>query len=391
MKKVYFVCFTAYQLFVCLYYARKLNKQNARLVLIWFDDNQADVYRFNKLFEEIHVIKDEYATNVNKYITRLKIKGYLANRTYKRILGGIPNNSVVLFFSDEHYPSNRIIQICGKGKGNKTILIEEGIGTYSFHNHSFSLKLWFSELLFGCRGEKNIGVSPLITSFIVKAPEALPRIKHRGRPVIQQNTMFDDKDWIKSLNVLSDESKSVLNKLHEKKILWLGQPLFSDREKINDEMVVVNKILQRFSSEYQTIIKKHPRDDKKKYKYLNGDNFCNYFVDHETWLPAEILVSEIDPDIIISPFSSSAINLYKLGFGKKIIFCYKLFSINIDDSWLEKYKNNSDIYNVSSFDELKMIIQNIGNSPKRINTQNQAINDNKDIDYLNSLISGSAI
>ena len=75
---------------------------------------------------------------------------------------------------------------------------------------------------------------------------------------------------------------------------------------------------------------------------------------------------------------------------KKVIFCYKLFGIKIDDSWFDKYKKNKDVYNVSSFEELKKVIEEIGYNPVRLHNEDLTINENKDIDYLNSLLVGSS-
>lgn len=389
MKKIYFVCFTAYQLFVCLYYASKLDKRGNKYVLIWFDDNQAEVNCFKDIFDDIHVIQDEYATSNNKYITRIKVRGYLANNTFMKVLSGIPSNCIMLLFSDEHYASNKLMNIFHHGHNNKIILLEEGIGTYAFHKRSFSHKVLLSELIFGCRGEKNIGVSPLIDAYIVKNPKALPKAKHKGRPVIQQNTMFDDKSWIIGLAVLNDKTKDELKNYKNQRILWLGQPLGDCGIDIKTEIGVSNKIIKSLPSDYTTIIKKHPRDKVKKYDYINGNSVSKYFVNHDTWIPAEVLAGMINPGIIISPLSSAGTNLYDLGYGNKVIFCYKLFGISIDESWLEKYKDNKDIYNVSSFDELRAVVKEIQASPERINKKSMTINENKDIDYLNSLLSGS--
>ena len=181
-----------------------------------------------------------------------------------------------------------------------------------------------------------------------------------------------------------------MSRFSGKRILWLGQPLDNLRVEEETEIRVTERIIGSFPSDHSFIIKKHPRDNAGKYDHFKGNNICKYFIDHETWVPVEVLVSEIEPDIIITPLSSAATNLYEIGYGKIIIFCYKLFGIEIDDRWLEKYKDNSDIHNVGSFDELNRIISETGSSPERKNTQDLTVNENKDIDYLNGLISGSA-
>ncbi len=387
-KRFYFSCFTVYHLFVALYYASKVQSSNVSCVLIWFEKDDVNVNKYSNLFDEIYVIEREKG-KFYKYWLRIKTSGYLAGSYYKHSLNKQSPNDVLFVFSDEHQATWRLMNVFKK-QGCKIVLVEEGIGTYAFHKHSFSHKVLLSELIFGCRGENNIGVSPYIDSYIVKKPDALPKSKHKGRPVIQQNTMFDDKTWIEGLGVLNNnKTKAELNKFNDQRILWLGQPLSSCGVDLKTEIGVSNKIIKSLPSDYTTIIKKHPRDQIKKYDYINGNSVSKYFVNHDTWIPVEVLAGMINPGIIISPLSSAGTNLYDLGYGNKVIFCYKLFGISIDESWLEKYKDNKDIYNVSSFEELRAVIKEIQASPERINKKSMTINENKDIDYLNSLLSGS--
>ena len=387
MNHIYFVCCTVYQLFVALYYASKLSK-NCLKVLIWTDATQGvNTDSFAFVFDKIFLIESECNKPlIEKYWIRISRSGYFSHLYYrKKIFSNLNKNDVLLYFSEFDSSTCKLIKQFSR-VSKKIILTEEGIGTYSCDKRIIPFNETLSIIIFGIESCTQIGNNKNIMAYIVKNPELLPFEKHKGRRIIQQNTMFNDNEWIKSLRIFNDRIRLELEKFSRKRVLWLGQPLDSLGTDINTEIEISNRIIRMFKEPYCTIIKKHPRDKVEKYKYITNKNVCKYFVDHETWVPAEILAGEIDPEIIITPISSAALNLYELRYGKKVIFCYKLFGIEVDDSWLDKYKDNEDVYNVESFDELRSVIEEIGSNPVRINNEDMTVNENKDIDYLNNLL-----
>ena len=223
------------------------------------------------------------------------------------------------------------------------IIVEEGIGLYRDMkkqlNFIYSL---FGKILFGIHFQnvKRIGEYKKTTKIICNYPKLL-----------------SDKQKVKTIeNFKTIDFKKIGEELGIytfRKCNWfIGQPLVEDNvleEKIY--LAILEKIIKKISSdENKLIIKPHPREDVKKYKYLEKKYSLEIYKDKD--IPIELLIQNDSTVKIYTAFSSAALNLSSQ-FSCNVFMLFDLFEIdpNIPDVILKSLP----IKILSSWDELIQI------------------------------------
>lgn len=386
MKTAVFVCFTPYQLLNAVYYGKKLDKKVKR-VLIWhnYTKYKIDLNRFKASFDNICAVSNFYEEPfIKRQYHKCLYGGWLFRFSKINILLSKFKEDAVLFvFSDQHIVTNKILTVYGQ-KAKDVILTEEGLGTYLIRRRDIpKTKDWFINLFLGAKYEPFIGANRFIKTVFVKKPWMLPDEKKHNRTVVQQNNVFCDEMW-KDLfrDVLSDGISAEKSK--KKVILWLGQPIEMDGVSADIQIEWLRKMESALPEDYQIIIKPHPREVENKYDILTADtNIKQLRLKDFNWIPIEILVSLIQPDVALSAYSTAAINIIELGIKCKAVYCYPAFKLSIDDNVSELFKKSANVYCVNNLLELNNVLS-LETDTKNIDAFN---NKDADIDYLMKHIS----
>lgn len=360
MNRVWFSCFTAYHLFNSLYYSTKVDwGKDCERTLIWVNDTRIriNVDVFSSCFDKIIKIDSlRDLSFINKQVAKCKNGGRLFNGSVLgKELSRKFDKSVLVCFSDQHYITNKLVNKFKTLENSHVVIVEEGVATYvtnEVYDPPFSTRA--GNLLFGLHSQRYVGENANIDTFIVKDPDRLPKEKVLDRKVIKQNNVFCDREWI---NELLEKYVKKTNDFHGSKpvLLWIGQPLEGNYLEESEEEQIRVRIFERLAAKYQLLVKTHPGERPDKYEGLKPEVSIVDFGEF-SWFPIEVLASMIKPQIIVTPMSSAAYNIYQTGFEGKILFCYKLFGIDIGQDYFAELEKKRNIYNVKDMDELESVL-----------------------------------
>ena len=285
-------------------------------------------------------------------------------------------------FSDQHIVSRKVLTTIG-GIAKDVVLVEEGMATYLIRSHKIQKSRdWFINLLLGAKYEPYIGANPLVHTFFVKHPEALPEEKKKNRTVIRQNNVFrEDLIW----KDLFDDILSTISFLTNKKktLLWLGQPLEMDGVSADEQIRWLRKVANSISDDYQVLIKTHPREAPDKYMALNDCNNVSILQLKEySWIPVEILASLIQPNDVLTAYSTAANNILELNITCKIIYCYSAFRLTVGKEIEQYISSNPNIYCIREPEELIQAL-----NEQVIISSESLVNLNSDLTYISKIMS----
>ena len=388
MIRVWFSCFTTYQLFNSVYYSMRVNwGNNCKKTLIWINDTKSviQIDLFRDFFDEIIVLDSLPKVGfIRRQIDKCKNGGRLfAWSIMGKELKKHFEKNILICFSDQHYVTNKLIAQFDDIENSTVVLVEEGVSTYILdekHKDRFTTSV--SNLLWGLHDQKYIGENPRIDIMIVKKPNEMPKEKLLDREVVKQNNIFCDQKWL--LELSNKYYQTNIIKSNKPIILWIGQPLGGDYLDESEEMRILDQIFAVISKKYDVLIKKHPSEQEGRYKRFSEmygvleKNFGEY-----TWFPIKIFAKLIQPEIIVTPMSAAAYNIYQTGYNGKIIYCYKLFGIDLGDKYFKEISSKNNIYNVNAIDEIHRVL-NYSIVPTEINSTL----DNEDIRFFENIIAG---
>ena len=361
-KNFIFVCFTPYQLLNAVYYSRKITNKN-KSILIWhnFTKYNISLSRFQKIFDVICEIPNIYEMPLFKRQLNKCIYGgwmFRFSPVYKVLDKLDLHNSVLVVFSDQHIITNKIIRQYSSAI-KETVLIEEGMATYLIKNTTIpKTKDYWINLLLGAHYEPYIGANKSINTLVVKNPEWIPEIKKAGRTIVKQSNCLMDTMWPSVFaDVINDAYES--NQVFNPKLLWIGQPLETDGVDATKQLELIKEINKKLNYKFDIIIKPHPRENIGKYDNLIQEekNISIFDLGPNNWIPIEIIIRMIYPSIVMSGYSTAAKNIQDMGIKCKVIYCYKLFSIHLDEQAEKSYLFGTNTYNIDSLDDLVQISQ----------------------------------
>lgn len=379
---IVFVCFTPYQLLNAVYYGNRLGAE-VRRVLIWhnYTKYNLDLQRFNLFFDDICEISNFYEEPFFKRQFHKCLYGGWLFRLSKinRLLKTIDiKNTILCLFSDQHIVSRRILTTFGQ-RAFDVVLIEEGMATYLIRNKAIpKSKDMIINLFLGARYEPYIGANKLIKTIFVKYPYMLPEEKKNNRVVVLQNNVFRDDMWN---GLFSDVLKRVNwdNNDQKKTVLWLGQPIEMDGVPTDIQLKLLKRINEMVGSEYQILVKSHPREDDNKYITLTQEtSIMQIQLGEMNWIPIEVLAGIIKPDIVLTAYSTAANNILELGLECKVIYCYQMLELYIGEHISDLIADSPQVYIIHSYEEFETILKQENDSYKgRISN-----NSNNDLNYL---------
>lgn len=310
-----------------------INKEDENYLLII--DNYTNLIN-NKLlnksdFKQIFIIDDVSKVN-KKYLIRtiLKIKKFYRNFSYM--------NNVFLFL-DNNLTGQIIISTFKEKLNSQIILIEDGIGLYLKKTSKYNLKMkeklknilnkvLFLNYRYISQGE-NLNVDKIYCNY----PEIL------NKEAFHLNSIIKYKPIINIDNLEFD-------------IVLLTQPFSEDGViSISEEIEFYKKILDDFKN-YNIGIKLHPREKSCKYDFIKS--YTNVSFIRNKSLPIEVFISSIKCKYIMSISSTAILNIRNMN----KIYLFNLINLgSIDNTILQKFENNIDLFIPSNFKELKNIIE----------------------------------
>lgn len=343
-KTVVFECFNSYTLYVSWVYAAILH----------------DVYGFqsNLIWREtIFKLPESIKTNwPSGQIYSIPINQRKTIKWFPKMLSPVINylgymreiintkKTIRSYFKISHYPKllfifkdNTIydVEIIKKFKklsNLKVVLIEEGAGIYSdILSQPFSLQKSLKKLL-GIPKEVFFaqGQSKLYDYVICRFPNKFNKVSNRTQ-IIQQSNIFVYK--YSKIFIEFFAGKEAIHQHYD--CIYFSQPISEEgaivpnANKIESEIEVLKTIFSVIPSTISVGIKNHPLENKNKFDEI-VDLFPNVSLleDRLQMIPGELLYLIFKP-IVLTPYSSLAMNLYALSRNIKIILLYKYFPLQL--------------------------------------------------------------
>lgn len=386
-SRVFFSCFTSYQLVNALYYCMKVKwGDECEKILIWLNDtnSEIDIGFADKMFDRIFEIDSLPKVN---FFRRQLVRCLSAGRFFSisklgKFCKEKYKKNILICFNDQQYVTNKLIHVFSQMPSSDIVLIEEGVGTYVMGEKiQEDIPAQIVNFLWGLHSEPYIGANKNIHALIIKKPDEIPAQKTTGRVLIRKNNIFADESWI-ALFKERFLDNLVLEHSTKPRALWIGQPLGDFFLSKEEENKVLDRIFSVISKEYQVCIKPHPLDKSGRYtQFLEKYGILELRAGKYSWLPVEIIAQYLNAEIIMGPMSSALYNIYQSGVIGKYIYCYKLFGVTVGQDYFNNLASKKNIYVIESIEELPKVISfPIGH----LDMDKELLND--DIQFLEDLL-----
>lgn len=223
-----------------------------------------------------------------------------------------------------------------KRKG-KVILIEEGIGLYrdikKRHNLAFEL---FGKILFGYKFEniKRIGESKKVEQIVCKNFSLLSP-KQAKKNIVYFDTI--------NFNTL----KNKLIHLEDiKETTWfIGQPLVEDGILSERKYLEIINKLKNISSDFDLVVKPHPRENINKYKSIYGIRLIE-----ENDIPIELMINIQNSYKFFTIYSSAITSVSNYG---EAFALFKIAKIKLPKE-IEYIFKEASVFVLNNWDEVKL-------------------------------------
>ncbi len=338
-RRALFICFTPFHLFHACYYASQdcWTKEDER-VLVWQNTSgsEIDLGYFAHLFSgylEIQGFQRE--RGLKRQVHKLIDAGRLFRFSRLAAYTECASELIIFSFNDQEMINSRLLAyIQEKGLKARSILVEEGLGTYTCAVREYTIAARLVNKLLGVHLPQSIGNAPAIDLLLVKHPEWMPGEKLCAREVIRQDNIFANPAWFGRLETLEDKIRNTLRiKDRRRTILWLGQPNRETGVSAEDEKALLRYLCKNLGTEYRFAIKRHPREEADKYDDIAREAGAEQLESGElSWIPVEFAAHMLDVFMAITLYSSAPVNLLEIGAAEYAVYTYKLFGLTLDES-----------------------------------------------------------
>ena len=285
---------------------------------------------FEKYNEKSVVIQkyiDKSNGNNSTYLKRIKIPNDIVGKLIVAFISKIPFGANLFwsmtigeiecfcYFNDRD-PITKALYRLAKNKKIKTILVEEGLGTY-FKSVNPAL----------------IGETCPPDAAIIAYPALYKKYHTQETNLIELN-----------YSSLFNEHLELDKKTQKNDILFLGQST-PQHEGLRDyELMFIKELLVSFP-EKRIILKPHPRDVHFQ-KYFLDKRRVSVIPEKLILTPVEEIIDQFDIEIVASLFSSGCVSIATMNPNLKIIFGFALYKI-------------PEKYNLQSLLEVSNYIRNV--------------------------------
>lgn len=324
-RKIYFIALTTYQLFVADVYSEYIRKNynyDVKIITVGLADSEYNPGSGCSIFR----VPDLNDTKIHRIWQRLYWAGrfFKLSKLYKTI--SFSGENIYFVFNDNEPITNNLICRAKENKENKVVIIEEGIGIYSYSeerkllSHE-KLRLMFTTILGSPMQYKALGDNVLIDFAVVGNVDLYQSLaKSKKQVVIQQSKvgLYKAAPGFISRYVASDVTEQKAD------ILYLGQPFDEYGRLLDEEQECLEKLFESVAGNREILIKPHPRDSKEKYLHFEKKyNNVRIIEGKIAELPAECLISGWGVKMVISFNSSAGVNIANSFRDIKAIFLYK--------------------------------------------------------------------
>jgi len=371
-----FICNTPYHVFISYILANllKITEQNHKynLVLIGsglerYSKPRSHSFGLNFQWNSIihlskEVIKAEFSAKLFLYnLNTLRIARKQAKAYFKK------NKVDYLFvFVDNDAINSLFIQFFNKKNFNgKLILVEEGTSAY-INPEYFSQKKWKKSIKsvlkklfrFPNPEDNPVGENSQPDYCIVSKIDSLKDNFARGAQYIEWPSGLFPRDI--TLNFIYEyihELDSEEDLLYQKPLLFITQPLSEDGVISITQEIEYVKIVKKIAEieGKPVLVKPHPREKKEKIKLYR--NFGFTVLDKFKDVPAELLLMIYEPNLVVSVFSSAAIN-YALRNNGKVLWLERMIvkKKKLEFALLEKLIAEKRVYAPNNMQEMQRIL-----------------------------------
>ncbi|HPJ81988.1 MAG TPA: polysialyltransferase family glycosyltransferase [Saccharofermentans sp.] len=356
---VSFFCYNHFTLYSAYTYASFLKKElSISSILIW----RNTIFELPKNIGAIwdDVVQIDLASGSKsgssgvcgslKRITRIRriIKDTLFSCTCFR------TSSALLVFKDNGLYDTEVIRLFKRLRNGKVVLIEEGIGLYQSQTRTNSIKQ-VAQVLLGVprQAHRTQGENDLVDIVICAKPDLLQSHKKRGKIILKRSNLFSEvlvKAYVRDflgLAQIPDEKAD---------FLYFGQPLSEDGIlKDYEEIEHISDFITSLDPGTDIKVKLHPRERSSKYESIIEKHRNVSFLDSRLQsMPAEVVFKLLGSPVVVTPFSSAAVNILQMGGVTSLLLLYRMFGLSQErKSSLDALFSDMSEYVIDSYDTLK--------------------------------------
>lgn len=234
------------------------------------------------------------------------------------------DKSVCFVFNDNEPISNKIVREAKK-KNNRVVIIEEGIGIYSYTgNTRLTMHQKLRKIITAALGSpmqyKAIGDNPNIDYAIVSNVELYKKFDKAKKQIV----LYQDKEVLfKHSGDFLEQFSDDTDRIGSVDYVYLGQPFDEYGRMLEDEKNCIIELFELIPNGKVVLIKPHPRESSDKYDVIEK-RFKNVRVLRNTMagLPVECLVGSLCPSTMISFNSSAGVNLANIFSDINCVFLF---------------------------------------------------------------------
>lgn len=332
--QIVFVVETSYQLFysIILNYYFKKTGYRTTLVSACISNSVQAIARKAKCFDEKYFFDRFESKNAKKELVD-EIAFIKKNKhDFKRI-----KCDIIIVFKDSNYIQGYLINLFKKKDKSKALLVEEGLSIYLEQavtklKLSMMIKQYIRINIMKIFNAKKVsygfGYNRNLDVLAVFEPNKLPLVKKQKKILKLPNVAPSDAVLQQSFNLFSNGAElELLGREASAFVMYFGQPL-SELSMVSIEcehafLSGLNSIAN--TQNIKIVVKPHPHEKPSKYESYTGFSLIK-----ESFVPAELIAKNLKPYLVITPFSSAAVNISRW-WGVDCLYVFKLLDLEYDD------------------------------------------------------------
>ena len=334
-KKVIFIIETSYQLFYSAIISYYMNKKGVKVYAIMAPYN----YELVKIAGNIKWIEVLYIFHRYKFKNQ-KIQLIKEVLFTRKILNNVIKLNVqkMFIYKDSGFIQSRLIEALKEHNNCKTILIEEGLSLYAdqkklLNEYDFlkrfkqKTRVALMRLLGADGADFGFGYNKKL-SYILCFDSIKMKEKNNIFPVLSLPCSLPNNKILENIKNAFYCGGPWFNDFRNKKFrfLYLGQPLSElniiSKEKEHEFLNSMSEIIEKHN--INVLVKPHPVEDPRKYGALNNFSLIN-----SAYLPIELIFSEFNIKLVVTPYSSAGRNLQNF-YNIQTVYLYKILGIDVN-------------------------------------------------------------